>query len=334
MVLSRNFIAAAALIFAWEGRALPGVVDDIVNQVSQSSYSDYLNGDFYAYNGNNRLFSSQHDLAQQDIFDDFGAMGLTPTLEPFSRSGYSGVNVAAIWPGETRPNDVYVIGAHYDSVAGPGANDNASGAAGVLEAARVLTQYRFEATLIFIAFDREEQGLIGSTAYVAAHPGLNVDGMISLDMIAHNTAPGSSGHDQATIYGASAPIRAALANAVANYSGGLTAVDGGTYLDCCSDQRSFENAGFPGALLIESNALSDPYYHTTSDSLDTAGYIDYRYATSMTRAAVGYLAENADPVPEPGTVSSTALVLLIVFARLRRPRRCPSLTFSHRIGVH
>lgn len=312
-MLVRHFVAASALVLALACRALPSTLDTVA-QVSQTSYSNFLNNDLYAHDGFNRLNSTQHDLARTNIFNDFLAMGLTPSLDSFTYSGSTYYNVYAILAGLNNPGDIYVVGAHYDSVAGPGADDNASGVAGVLEAARVLSQHSFNGTLVFIAFDREEQGLIGSAAYVANHPG-NIKGMISLDMIAHN---GDPGHDVAAIYGASAsaPIRGDLANAVTQYSGGLTPDDRGAALDCCSDQRSFENAGYQGALLIEGS--SNPYYHTTSDSLDNAGYIDYQFATRMTRSAVGYLADNAGEVPEPATALTAAVAILILVAARRR----------------
>lgn len=76
-----------------------------------------------------------------------------------------GINVVAVRPG-TGPGMV-VFGAHYDSVTNsPGANDNASGVAVTLELARVLATSRRPETLVFIAFDGEEEGLLGSTAYV------------------------------------------------------------------------------------------------------------------------------------------------------------------------
>ena len=68
----------------------------------------------------------------------------------------------------------------------PGADDNASGTAAVLEAARVLSQYRFKHTLRFVTFAAEEQGLIGSYYYVAEarSAGTPIGGAINLDMIA------------------------------------------------------------------------------------------------------------------------------------------------------
>ena len=105
--------------------------------------------------------------------------------------------------------------------AAPGADDNASGVAGILEAARVFSLFDFEATVQFIAFDLEELGLFGSAAYAAAakERGDRILGMVSLDMIAYNTG----GANTADVYGhtASDPMKNSLAGAVRTY-GGLT----------------------------------------------------------------------------------------------------------------
>lgn len=74
----------------------------------------------------------------------------------------------------------------YDTAPGsPGAWDNASGVAGVLEAARVLSHCHFEATLVFIAFDREEEGRKGSDACAEEHRNDSIRGVICLDEIAY-----------------------------------------------------------------------------------------------------------------------------------------------------
>lgn len=106
------------------------------------------------------------------------------------------VNVVATLPGaQAESKDrVYVVGGHYDSRAtdvmdatsyAPGANDDASGTAAVMEMARVMSRYQFDATLVFIAFAAEEQGLNGSThwAEMAKQKKLNVGGMITNDII-------------------------------------------------------------------------------------------------------------------------------------------------------
>lgn len=106
------------------------------------------------------------------------------------------VNVVATLPGSQAESKdrVYVVGGHYDSRVNdvmdatsyaPGANDDASGTAAVMEMARVMSRYEFDATLVFIAFAAEEQALNGSThwAEMAKQKNLNVGGMITNDII-------------------------------------------------------------------------------------------------------------------------------------------------------
>ncbi len=264
-----------------------GAILDVVNHVSQTNYEHYLRDQLFTHTGDNRGYGAQHDPARTNIFDLFDNFGLRPVLDGFPYSGHTYYNVVATLPGTTaRSNQLYIIGAHYDSVNNPGADDNASGVAGVLEAARVLSQYRFEATLVFVAFDREEDYLIGSTDFATKHAADDIRGMISIDMIAWN---GTSNHPE--IYGRSAsdPIKLALSNSVALYGDGLTASVYGRF--DASDHVPFESRGFQACFLYEGG--DNPYYHTSVDTVDTAGYIDYAFASKMTRATVGWLATQA-----------------------------------------
>lgn len=105
--------------------------------------------------------------------------------------GQTGTNIIAKIPGR-RTDKILVIGAHYDAVGGnnlqffyPGADDNASGTAAVLEAARVCANTQFPVTLHFAFWDEEEQGLYGSKASVNDYlQGTKLVGYINLDMIA------------------------------------------------------------------------------------------------------------------------------------------------------
>jgi hypothetical protein len=103
-------------------------------------------------------------------------------------------NVYAILRGTQRPDEVVVFGAHYDSInmkdktpdaPAPGANDNASGTAGVLEAARILSRMPHERTLVFACFTGEERGLIGAHhfAQFLKDSGSNVVAMLNNDIV-------------------------------------------------------------------------------------------------------------------------------------------------------
>ncbi|MBT2563895.1 M28 family metallopeptidase [Pedobacter sp. ISL-68] len=109
-------------------------------------------------------------------------------------------NAVAILKG-TDANDkrVYVVSGHLDSRVtdvmnrtsdAPGANDDGSGVAGVIEAARIMSQYKFSATIIFVAVSGEEQSLLGSgfMAAKAKKENWNVDAMLNNDMIGSNNS--------------------------------------------------------------------------------------------------------------------------------------------------
>lgn len=99
-------------------------------------------------------------------------------------------NIIAIKTGSVYPDSVVVIGAHYDTykAGAPGANDNASGVAGVLELMRIMSAYEFEKSIAFVFFSFEEFGMIGSTQLLnnPYYASLQYRAMINFDMIAHH----------------------------------------------------------------------------------------------------------------------------------------------------
>ena len=120
-------------------------------------------------------------------------------------------NVVATLKG-TQPESAgrtYIVSGHYDSMCtsptdatcdAPGANDDASGTAAVLEMARVMAKYKFDATIIFMAVAGEEQGLLGSTyaAEQAKQKGVDVDAMFTNDIIG-NSLGGNGVRDAHTV---------------------------------------------------------------------------------------------------------------------------------------
>ncbi|MGH9669886.1 MAG: M28 family metallopeptidase [Terriglobales bacterium] len=122
------------------------------------------------------------------------------------------VNVYAILPGTDPENAkrIYLVSGHYDSrnsdtldVEGeaPGANDDASGVAVSLECARVLSRYKFPATLIFMAVAGEEQGLNGSRHFAkwAKSQGMNIEGVLNNDIVGGNKTPGDTAQDASIV---------------------------------------------------------------------------------------------------------------------------------------
>ena len=103
-------------------------------------------------------------------------------------------NVYAVLRGTTNSDRVYVVSGHYDSMCGsaadakcdaPGANDDASGTAAVIEMARVMSKRKFDATLIFMAVAGEEQGLLGATYFAqqALEKKMDIEAMFTNDII-------------------------------------------------------------------------------------------------------------------------------------------------------
>jgi Zn-dependent M28 family amino/carboxypeptidase len=130
-----------------------------------------------------RPADSEHWQAVQDhCKDTLSELGFSVELEDYG----TGTNVVGTLAGKTKPSERVLVGAHYDHIPGcPGADDNATGTAGVLELARVLASSSFERTLVVVCFDEEELGRRGSIAYAerALTNGENLVNVTILDMI-------------------------------------------------------------------------------------------------------------------------------------------------------
>lgn len=315
---------AAAVLLALSASVLSGPVDDIVAGVREDTYTHYHSDLLYThYRGpgdydNRGLGGAQHDPAQANIYSVFQNLGLATTLHHFTYGGGDYYNVVGVQTGLVDPGRIYVVGAHYDSVDNPGADDDASGVAAVMEAARVLSQHRFGSTLVFVAFDREEQGLLGSSAYAAGHAADDIRAMISLDMIAYN--PPGPQQNQASIFYAydNSSLTTELSSAMWTY-GGISASIGQMGR---SDHVPFDSVGFDACLLIERTL--NPWYHQPADAVETPGLMDYGYAADMTRGTVGYLAGAAGPLPVP----EPAGVIMVVWGM------AALLFVRHRPGAH
>jgi Iap family predicted aminopeptidase len=179
------------------------------------------------------------------------AGGATVRIEVNATNAQStGHNVVATRPGGPQ---TLVIGGHIDSVAaGPGANDNASGTAVVLELARVMAGRETPFTLTFVGFDAEEIGLVGSSHFVSQLSEAerqSVVAMINLDMVGVG--------DTSRVGGTESLVRLAQASAGrVGLSLGVMGEGGG------SDHSSFIRAGIPGLFIHRTN---DPNYHSPND---------------------------------------------------------------------
>ncbi|MGI2906509.1 M28 family peptidase [Tolypothrix sp. VBCCA 56010] len=130
-----------------------------------------------------RFTNIERSRSRTYITSELKKLGWKPTLEKFS----SGVNIFAERQGTDKTAGAILVAAHYDTVAiSPGADDNASGVAVVLEVARLLGSRPTPRTLQLALFDKEEEGLLGSKAFVTNVTHLaNLRGAIVMDMVGY-----------------------------------------------------------------------------------------------------------------------------------------------------
>lgn len=223
-------------------------------------------------------------------FEEFGYDSVI--LDPFIYSSDQVENVVAYKIGSTLPDHHVVVGAHRDAVSGsPGADDNASGSAGVLEIARVLKDIETEMTFVFILFTGEEQGLNGAWSYAneAATNGDSIVMMLNMDMIAFE-----GNTDDVTTYHSSDATYAQLWNDIADSLTGLVGHLSGT--SQYSDHYPFQQNGYDVVFLIE--YIFNDWYHTFRDS---TSYMDFTYMKRIVQSslATSYYV-NATYIPLPG----------------------------------
>lgn len=278
-------------------RGYDDTVSDIVASVNEDSliertthYEDYItrysNADGY-------------DTACLWSNDVFIGYGLDSEIRHFTMQGYDCQNVIATQTGTTYPEKYWIICGHLDSTSpqastnAPGADDNGSGSAAVVEAARIMSQYDFEYTVRYILWGGEEQGLYGSAHYAdsVAAVGDEVLGVINLDMIFYGPTP----DDQAELHYNTASNSLGLAfDAISDtYVPALGKVVANPPVSA-SDHSSFWNVGYPALLSIEKEVWNNPYYHQTTDIM--ANYLQYfPFGTNMTKAAIATVAYLAVP---------------------------------------
>jgi hypothetical protein len=225
-------------------------------------------------------------------------LGYAVVPQEYQVEGKSVVNLAAEIKGASLPEEIIVVGAHYDSAAGtPGANDNATGVAAVLETARLLAGRETARTVRFVAFVNEEPPFfqtarMGSLVYAraAGRKKENITAAISLETIGcFFDDPGSQRYPPplGLIY----PDRANFIAFVGNLSSalllrrtlasfrrhaslparGLAAPSTVTGVSW-SDHWSFWQEGFPAIMVTDTALFRYPHYHAASD---TPGKIDY-----------------------------------------------------------
>lgn len=226
--------------------------------------------------------------------------------------------------GRVVPDEVLLVGAHVDAVPGsPGADDNGSGVAALLEAARVLRHMPLKRTVRLAFFNLEETGLQGSRHHLRQwrreRPGERLIGMVSLEMLGYySDRPGSQRSPIPPIEGLFDPPT------VGNFLGIATISRYGEFARAWargmqaaeptlpvvvadmfpipppdflrSDHAPFLLAGYPALMLTDTANFRNPHYHRPTDTVET---LDRRRYMQAVRAVVGAMCAIAEPAGGP-----------------------------------
>ncbi|WP_420645573.1 M28 family metallopeptidase [Candidatus Leptofilum sp.] len=298
-------------------------ISGLVDAVSQQQLTGYVQT-MQSF-GNRNVFSVTDDpnfgigATRQWLVDEFvrvgnGRLEVTTQEFPLFFNGLATTpyNVVATLPGRSPSNDIIVVMAHYDNRApeptdgetyAPGANDNGSGIALLLESARLLTAYEWNQTIVFLAAAAEEQGTFGSRHFVqtAFLDGMNVIAAINYDAIG-----GRSGIPQyARLFAPN--LRESPSGELARYYEYIAGLYVPTFpvqvIDALDregrwgDHREFVNAGMPGIRVIES--VEDP--DMVNSRLDIWERIDYNYLEKIVQMNIAVVANLAGAPPTPQT---------------------------------
>lgn len=313
LLFSTLFLLQAAGFSQTPGEIMQAVYDN-TNIDSLTKYVEELSGEVpVIINGTQQTIQSRNKyqpgnaLAEQYIKEKLESYSISTTIQSFSSSGK---NVIGTQTGSVFPNKYYIICAHYDDMpsgpTAPGADDNASGTAGVIEAARIFSQYSFPYTIVYALWDEEEQGLIGSDYYAgnAAAAGDTILGVFNMDMIAYDSDSDYEADIHVRDYGNTYQLRDKMIEINSQFSLGLV-LDirdpGSTY----SDHASFWNEGYGAVLLIEDNSDFHPYYHTTNDLIQYFNYPFFEKCAKLMLLSCASFALNLEMVIDHTPIAST-----------------------------
>lgn len=282
------------------------IIREMMNQVSMDSLEATVQ---HLQDYQNRMWNSQNAFDASDwIAGRMAALGLEVEQQPFyastwTGSGQAAPNVIGIQRGTLYP-DVYVVcGSHFDSFSYeamygggtcPGADDNATGVASVLESARIMTQYEFEYSIVYCAYGCEEMGLYGSEAYASRcqQEGMEILGYFNNDM--NGYLYGDVIHIDCIYPNSVAPIGDYYMNVGSVYFPELP-IRHVNFSEGDSDHTSFNNHGYMGIYPFEDYQHYSPNIHTPNDLIGPS-VTSFEMSQQYCRMNIGCLSEIANPV--------------------------------------
>lgn len=250
------------------------------------------------------LASYQLAPSKNYIIEQLRSYGYQVSLQEYQALDETYANIEVELLGKDKPEEIIIVGAHYDSIVElPGANDNASGVAGILEMARLLYGHALSRTVRFVAFVNEEPPFfktesMGSLVYAnrSASKAEKIVGMIALETIGYfRDEPGSQQYpsplnyfypDKGNFIGfvGNLSSRRLLRDAIDIFRQHATIPSEGAALPTWipgvgwSDHWSFWEHGYPAIMITDTAIYRYPYYHTPQDTPDK---IDYEKMTRV-----------------------------------------------------
>jgi len=323
-MLKPTLFLLVLLALSTTGSAQHPVVQSVIEAIridSMMLWVDEISGEIPIDVGNGpELIVSRHkfndgnEVAKEYLIQKLQQFGYEPVVQTFSTTGN---NILVTKLGTTYPDEVVILCAHYDampagSAAAPAADDDGSGCAALLEAARILRDTDFAYTIVFALWDEEEQGLLGAKFYagaMAANDAL-IRGVINMDAIAYD----GNADKKARIHTRPIANSIELADSIfairEHYDIDLDLLltnPGATY----SDHAAFWTEGYGAILVIEEfGADGNPFYHTPNDR---TVHFDVPYYHKLAKLSIATLATIAEPtgifqvVPTTATASSFGL---------------------------
>jgi len=281
------------------------IIEQMISQIDSATCYNYLKR-----LQNFRTRNSHHDSigkAAQYVYNKFLEFGLDhvyysyPGQDPWGE--FKAKNIVGIKYGQT--DTAFIICGHLDATAGnpygsenvaPGADDNGSGSAGVLTAAKVMANYNFRHEIRFICFVGEEQGLIGSGTYAdsCANAQSKIRGVYNMDMICHRDQGNVEDLDaDDNNHLPSAYLSDTLIHFGSVYVSELPIIERHLGGGASSDHASLQEAGYPAILTIDDAVIgANPYIHSTADTIGPSAN-DFKLMKNSIKAIVATVAELA-----------------------------------------
>lgn len=253
----------------------------------------------YEYEEKLFSFDSKHisqpgnQWAADYIFQMFKSFGFQPEFQPFIARDIKTANILAVLPGTENPALIYVLSSHFDSnERGPGADDNSSATAVLLETARVLARSPLASTVVFAAFTGEEAGLLGSREFVrqAVEKKWRIMADLNNDMIGW-----ANDHRlDNTIRYTNAGIRDIQHSSSFLFSKLITY--DARYVKSTDAQAFWDAYGDVVGGFGSYPVLGSPYYHQPTDLLENVNHRLVEETAKATTASIMMLASSPSPV--------------------------------------